>query len=188
LEVANRVVVDSRAVGDEVDVLGRIAVLSRRLPMADLSWIRLVPWRRLMAGLFEGRTYRPFLKGITGVEVAGHFGPRHVLGGWLVKRLALPLDIVALKSAPHVSIGITCVHEGRTGVFRVERPGNDRVILASVAIEDGPSFSQCVQVESRWPALALAEALTTMGSDADYRDALSGAGELRRFATESRAS
>src|SRR5207248_7087146 len=127
LAVSDRIVVDSRAVAGAVspaqalNVLPRIAALARRLPVTDLSWTRLAPWRSLLAGLFEGPVYRPFLREIEKVEVSGNYGPRYLLGGWLLKRLALPVARVSLLPAEHVSIRVTAVHRDRTGVFKVER-------------------------------------------------------------------
>ncbi len=159
-------------------VLPRAQALARRLPVADLSWSRLAPWRSLLAGLFEGPVYRPFLREVERVEVAGNYGPRHLLGGWLLHRLGLPPARMALHEADHVAITITAVHRDRTGTFRVERTGNARVIASSVEIDRGPSVTQTVRMPDRWPALALAGALTRMGRDGVYCEALEGAVEL----------
>ena len=195
LAVADRVVVDSRAVaasgetgagatpraGGAINdsVLPRIQALARRLPVADLSWTRLAPWRSLLAGLFEGPVYGPFLREIERVEVAGNYGPRHLLGGWLLGRLDVPLARLDLRPDEHVSITIAAVHRNRTGTFRVARPGAARVIETSIEIDGGPSVSQSMQMRERWPALALAGALTRMGRDDVYCDALEGALALR---------
>ena len=88
LDVANRLVVDSRAVAEGgADALARASVLCRRLPVSDLSWIRLRPWRTQLAGLFEGGATRPFLDAVDQVEVVGNAGPRLMMGGWLLRRL-----------------------------------------------------------------------------------------------------
>ena len=185
LSVADRIVVDSRAVagadphpGETHTVLPAIAALARRLPVTDLSWTRLAPWRSLLAGLFEGAAYRPFLREIEGVEVSGHYGPRYLLGGWLQRRLDVAPARVTLAPAEHVSIKITALHRDRTAVFTVERPGPARVIQSSIEVERGPSISQTLQMRQQWPALALAGALTRMGRDDVYCDALQGAVEL----------
>jgi glucose-6-phosphate dehydrogenase assembly protein OpcA len=186
LAVADRIVVDSRAVagaggqGETHTVLPSIAALARRLPVTDLSWTRLAPWRSLLAGLFEGTEYRPFLREVDEVVVAGNYGPRHLLGGWLLRRLALPTARVTLRPAEHVSIRITAVHRDRTGVFVVERPGQARVITSTTEIDRGPSVSQTLRMRQQWPALALAGALTRMGRDEVYCEALDGALELRK--------
>ena len=180
MAAANRVVVDSRAVKEAgVDALARSLVLARRLPVTDLSWIRLGPWRSLLAGLFEGGLHRPFLDGVEEVEVAGNDGPRHLLGGWLLRRLGLDASTVRLTPAEHVSVRIEATADGRSGSFSVRRPGAQREIHACVDIEDGPSLEQIVHMTEQWPSLALAGALTRVGHDPVYEEALRGARELR---------
>ena len=181
MAAANRVVVDSRAVGEGIDssvVLRRSATLARRLPVADLSWIRLAPWRSLLAGLFQGAMYRPFLAGVRHVEISGNFGPRHLLGGWLLRRLSLSPHRVVLSAAEHVAVRITATDQGRTGHFLVERAGPGRVIRAHVDIDGGPTLNQMLRMHRRWPSQALAGALTRVGHDRTYEEALSGAREL----------
>jgi glucose-6-phosphate dehydrogenase assembly protein OpcA len=180
LAIADRIVVDSRAVAEESStdrhtVIPRIAALSRRLPVTDLSWQRLGTWRQMLASLFEGAVFRPFLQQVDALEVAGHFGPRHLLGGWVLRRLAVPAARAHLSPADHVSIRIVARHGGQKGVFAVERPGPERVVQASVEIDDGPCLAQTVQLRRQWPSLALAGALTRMGRDEAYREALRGA-------------
>ena len=186
LAVADRIVVDSRAVagaggpgGERSMVLPRIQALARRLPVTDLSWTRLAPWRSLLAGLFEGAVYTPFLREIERIEVVGNYGPRYLLGGWAMRRLGVPVARVSLAPADHVSITITAAHRHRTGVFRVARPGAERVIHSSIEIDGGPSVSQVLRMRDQWPALALGNALTRMGPDETYCQSLEGALRLR---------
>ena len=178
LDAADNIVVDSRAVPEAVDVLGRISALARRLPVSDLSWIRLAPWRSLLAGLFEGSVNRPFLGGVRHVEVVGNHGPRHLIGGWIMRRLELPRHVVSLEPAEHVSIRLTATSEGRTGRFAVERAGPDRVIESSIDIDGCPSVCQTLRIRRQWPGLSLASALTRLARDDTYRVALDGALEL----------
>ena len=180
MAAANRVVVDSRAVEEAgTDALARSLILSRRLPVADLSWIRLAPWRSMLAGLFEGGVHRPFLDGVQRVEVTGKEGPRHLLGGWLLRRLHLPPNVVTLAPAEHVSVRIEATDGDRSGTFSVARPGPERVIRACVDIEGGPTLEQVVQMREQWPSLALAGALVHVGHDEIYEEALAGARELQ---------
>ncbi|HEX3621058.1 MAG TPA: glucose-6-phosphate dehydrogenase assembly protein OpcA [Acidimicrobiales bacterium] len=180
MQAANRVVVDSRAVAEAGgDVLMRSATLARRLPVVDLSWMRLALWRSVLAGLFEGAVNRPFLEAVDRVEVIGNHGPRYLLGGWLLRRLQLPPARVELRSAEHVAVTIHGTSEGRRGTFSVVRPGAERIVHSCVAIEDGPKVEQTVRMREQWPALALASALTRVGHDKIYEDALAGARELR---------
>jgi glucose-6-phosphate dehydrogenase assembly protein OpcA len=180
LDVANRLVVDSRAVAEGgADALSRASVLCRRLPVNDLSWIRLRPWRTQLAGLFEGGATRPFLDAVDQVEVSGNTGPRMMMGGWLLRRLGLNPARVHMTPAEHVSVRIEATHGGRRGRFSVTRTGPERSIVASVDVEGGPNVEQVLSMEDRWPALALAGALTTIGHDGAYEDALAGARALR---------
>lgn len=182
LAAANRIVVDSRAVAESEsggDPLGRIAMLTRRLPVTDLSWTRLAAWRSLLGGLFEGSLTRPFLSGVQEVVVAGNYGPRHLLGGWLLTRLRLPPAVVRLEAAPHASIRIEALAHGKLGKFVVERPRDERVIESCTEIEGGPSLHQSLPLQRQWPALSLARALTEMGHDEHYQQALAGALQLR---------
>jgi glucose-6-phosphate dehydrogenase assembly protein OpcA len=180
MQAANRVVVDSRAVAEAGgDVLARSYTLAKRLPVADLSWMRLEQWRSMLAGLFEGAQYRPFLQAVDRVEVCGNFGPRFLLGGWLLKRLRLPVQRVELHPADHVSVVIHAMHDDRLGRFRVSRAGAEREIQSCVDIEDGPKVEQTVRMRQLWPSLALASALTRVGHDEVYEEALAGARELR---------
>jgi glucose-6-phosphate dehydrogenase assembly protein OpcA len=180
MQAANRVVVDSRAVAEAGgDVLARSATLAKRLPVADLSWMRLEQWRSMLAGLFEGALYRPFLDAVDRVEVRGNHGPRYLLGGWLLRRLRLPAARVELHSDSHVSVAIHAVCNDKRGVFTVARLGAEREIRSCVDIEDGPKVEQTLRMREQWPALALASALTRFGHDEAYEEALAGARELR---------
>ncbi|HEX2041690.1 MAG TPA: glucose-6-phosphate dehydrogenase assembly protein OpcA [Acidimicrobiales bacterium] len=178
LDVAHSLVVDSRVVPEGGDVLRRISALTRRRPVNDLSWIRLAPWRSQLAGLFEGGVCCPFLHGVRTVEVAGNHGPRHLLGGWLLRRLNLRREAVILEPAEHVSIRLTAFSEGRKGTFGVRRAGPERVIESSIDIEGGPCVQQTMRIRRQWPGLSLANALTRMSGDEAYRVALDGALEL----------
>jgi glucose-6-phosphate dehydrogenase assembly protein OpcA len=180
MQAANRVVVDSRAVAEAGgDVLARSATLAKRLPVADLSWMRLEQWRSMLTGLFEGAVYRPFLEAVDRVEVAGNHGPRYLLGGWLLRRLHLPPARVELQRADHVSVSIHGVSGGKKGTFTVARLGAEREIKSCVDIEDGPRVEQTVRMRQQWPSLALASALTRFGHDEIYEEALAGARDLR---------
>ncbi|HJV08662.1 MAG TPA: glucose-6-phosphate dehydrogenase assembly protein OpcA [Acidimicrobiales bacterium] len=180
MQAANRVVVDSRAVAEAGgDVLTRSATLAKRLPVVDLSWMRLEQWRSMLAGLFEGGVYRPFLEAVDTVEVSGNHGPRYLLGGWLLRRLNLPPARVELRRADHVSVVIHAVSGGRKGTFSVTRKGAEREITSCVDIEDGPQVEQTVRMREQWPSLALASALTRFGHDEGYEEALAGARDLR---------
>ena len=180
MQAANRVVVDSRAVAEAGgDVLMRSAALAKRLPVVDLSWMRLSQWRSMLAGLFEGAVFRPFLEAVDRVEVRGNHGPRYLLGGWLLRRLNLPPARVDLQRADHVSVTLHAVSGGKLGRFTVSRLGAEREISSCVDIEDGPQIEQTLRMREQWPSLALASALTRFGHAEGYEEALAGARDLR---------
>lgn len=203
LAAANMVVVDSRAVsaGEEAAessdedslrsagaVLSTSAVLAKRIPVADLSWVRLAPWRRLLAGLFEGVVTRPFVAGVERVVVTGNPGPRLLLGGWLLERLGLAPAQIRLEPAAHVTLQVEARDGSRYGRFCVERPGEERILNATVDIDGGLSLAQMVTMRRHWPALALAAALTQLGHDPGYEEALSGARTLLAARDEARCA
>lgn len=180
MQAADRVVVDSRAVAEAGgDVLVRAATLAKRLPVVDLSWMRLEQWRSMLAGVFEGAVYRPFLDAVDRVEVKGNHGPRYLLGGWLLRRLNVPPARVELQRADHVSVTIHAVSDGKRGAFAVTRSGAEREITSCVDIEGGPHLEQTLRMRQQWPSLALASALTRFGHDESYEEALAGARDLR---------
>ncbi len=179
LEVGDRMLVDSRTAADPEHALHHVAKLMRRLPVTDLSWIRLAPWRNHLAGLFDDEANRPFLGGVEVVEVAGHFAPRLLLAGWVSGRLNPAPAAVRLRDSTHVSIRITAKHRGRRGHFAVTRPGHGRVIVTKVDLEDSPSQARTLPMRDRRPARALAEALSHSDGDDTYNRALVCALALR---------
>lgn len=168
---ADRVVVDTKELRD-VDAFPEVAALVRRLPVVDLSWVRLEPWREILAGLFEGEEFAPFVSGVTRAEVWGKDGPRHLLGGWLASRLALPAGAVGLHPDRHVTIELEAAAGGRRGRFRVARPTDERLIETTVDVEDGPVLRRTLRMRDRSPARVLGLALARTGHDRVYEQAL----------------
>ncbi|HEX2849245.1 MAG TPA: glucose-6-phosphate dehydrogenase assembly protein OpcA [Acidimicrobiales bacterium] len=171
IRASDVILVDARGFGD-TDCFETIASLLEERPVVDLSWVRLAPWRALLAGLFDGRELRPFLSGVRSVQVFGKTGPRHLLGGWLVDRLGLEHDVVELHDALHVSIGIDAVAGGRTARFEVVRAGDERMVTARAHISGGPESSSVVVLPDATPAWGLADALSHLERDPVYEGAL----------------
>ena len=59
----------------------------KRLPVIDLSWIRLRAWRLLLARAADASGADEVLRTVTEVTVSGSNGPRMLLTGWLKDRL-----------------------------------------------------------------------------------------------------
>jgi glucose-6-phosphate dehydrogenase assembly protein OpcA len=102
LGAADIVLVDTRELGD-LSCFPPVATLARQRTVLDLSWMRLRPWRELLAARYNGA---PVLH----ATVTGKQGPRHILAGWLTSRLGLARSAVTLVDARHVSIRL--VSEG----------------------------------------------------------------------------
>lgn len=172
LSAADVLLVDARELDDAAE-LGVVRSLSERLPVVDLSWVRLWPWRVLLAGLFEGPAFGPFVRGVRRAEVAGRTGPRLLLSGWLADRLSLPPGTGHVEPAEHVSIRLWCgSDDGRTATFSVVREGDVRRVSARASVEGGPSASAVLQLPEDTPAWGLADALSGLERDPIYDAAL----------------
>lgn len=176
-DTADIVIIDSKELGD-LDAYADLITISRRRTLLDLSWIRLTPWRLLLAGLFEGAVYRPFVRGVRDVEVKGKPGPRHLLGGWVMSRLGLDVDAIRLTDAVHASFVITAEHDGRTGHFVTERRRDERLVRASAAVEGGPSHAELLPLADPTLAWSVAEALSNLEGDPIYAQTLEAATQL----------
>lgn len=167
LRAADVVMVDARSFGD-TRCFGELVALTRRLPVVDLSWQRLQPWRELLGGLFESAQTRPYVRVVRSARVVGRTGPRHLLGGWLADRLSLPSAEVHLDAAEHVSIELRA-DDAR---FAVERTDDGRVVRAVADLAGGPTAATVVPLPPNTPAWGLAEAFSRLGRDAVYERAL----------------
>jgi glucose-6-phosphate dehydrogenase assembly protein OpcA len=170
LRSADVVLVDSKVLGD-VGAFPRIAELSRRHTVVDLSWGRLRPWRELAAGLFDGRAFAPFVTRVRHVDVTGKEGPRHLLAGWLASRLELPRSAFSLSPARHVSLALAA--EGAS--FEVAREDGKRSVRASASVDGGPSHTDVLTLPDASLPWSLADALTRLERDRVWEQALRGA-------------
>ena len=175
LSVASAVLLDSRDAGGRLRTLLELA---RRRTVVDLSWIRLAPWRELLAGLFDPAECRAWLDGVTGVEVQGKTGPRSLLGGWLTSQLALRPDQVALNDGKHVEVRVTCRHGSETATFDVQRGEQHRTVAAQATLPTGSTPRQTITLADDPLPTALATGLTRLRPDVTWEKALSSATNL----------
>ncbi len=177
LSVGTAVIVDSRDAADTVH-LRSLLELARRRTVVDLSWIRLRPWRELLADLFSPPARRVWLQSVERVEVTGKVGPRQLLGGWLVSQLRLLPDQVALVDAQHVEIRLVCRRNGQTATFEVVR-GRPRRTVEARAEVPGETASMAagaaIPLAENPLATSLAEGLTHLEPDVIWERALSAA-------------
>jgi glucose-6-phosphate dehydrogenase assembly protein OpcA len=180
LTVATAVIVDSRDAAGSGQ-LRTVLELARRRTVVDLSWIRLAPWRELLAGLFDPPGRRVWLDTVESVEVSGKIGPRQLLGGWLAAQLRLLPHQVQLVDAQHVEIRVVCSRGGRTATFEVGRGEGRRTVSARAEIPDEtglPAGLQVIPLAEDPLATSLADALTHLQPDVTWERALSAATTL----------
>jgi glucose-6-phosphate dehydrogenase assembly protein OpcA len=167
LLAADVLLVDARELDDVASLAALVALCDRRT-VVDLSWTRLRPWRQLLAGLFEGPAFRPFVSSVRRSSVSGRTGPRSLLDGWLADRLSLPGHARHVEPSDHVSIRLWC--DGAT--FSVVREGDVRRVVARASIDGGPTADAVVQLPESTPAWGLADALAHLERDDLYERAL----------------
>lgn len=171
LDAADAVLVDTKEAGGPA-AFGFVGDLASRAIVVDLSWVRLRPWRQLMAGLFEGRPYRPFIAAVHRATVTGKAGPRQLLAGWLASRLGLSRNHFHQEESRHASMALFALHEGREATFTVERDEGARLVRASARVAGGPGHEDVLMLPDESLPWSLAEALTNLAPDEIYRDAL----------------
>lgn len=171
LDVADVVFVDTKEAPDP-RAFAAVAELVRRLPVVDLCWVRLEPWRRLLAGLFDGAVYRPFVANVIEAHVAGKDAPRRLLAGWLAERLDLLPAAVHQRPDRHVSLELTATAGGRAATFEVTRRAGERVVRAGARIEGGPHHDDVLPLADESLPWSLGEALTHLRRDREYERAV----------------
>jgi glucose-6-phosphate dehydrogenase assembly protein OpcA len=167
-ETAEVVLVDSKEIGG-VEGFAELLDVNRSHTLIDLTWVRLMPWRLLMAGLFEGRVYRPYVTKVERASVRGKPGVRDLLGGWLASRLSL--SEVQLDDDKHASMQLVA----GGGEFTVERRDDERLVRAAARIDGGPGHEELLPLPDTNLAWSLAEALSDLEGDRVYGEALEAA-------------
>src|SRR5260221_13309074 len=72
LQLSDRVIVDSTSFFNPEQDIHPLALLRQAAPdcaLSDLNWGRLTPWRQLIIQFFDVTEYRPFLAGVTSIEI-----------------------------------------------------------------------------------------------------------------------
>ena len=91
IEIADSIVVDSSGAVRDDSTVGELANFFshyRHIPMRDLAWMRLAPWRDMVARFFDDRGLREELFSIRKVTIeCGSEAEGLYLVGWLASRL-----------------------------------------------------------------------------------------------------
>lgn len=174
VSVATALLVDSRDAPD-TGRLRPLLAIARRRTVSDLSWIRLRPWRVLLAGLFDPPECRRWIEHVDSVRVTGKVGPRRMLGGWLLSQLGLMPRQVTLEGSRHVEIEVTCRDGSNEATFEVTRAGSVKAISARAVLPDGPRPPHVYPLADDPLVTSLSEALTNLAPDVIWEKSLSAA-------------
>lgn len=171
LRMADAIIVDTKELGARF-ALDAIAEVTDTLPVIDLSWLRLIPWRELLGNLFQGELLRGYLDNVQHVEIAGKSAPRRLLSGWLSAQLALDASMIQVEDAQHVTIELVCERDGHKGVFRVGRDDDTRIVHATVMIDDELFYEEFVGLHDHPLSYSLTQALIHLYRSNTFEHAL----------------
>lgn len=201
--VSDRVIVDSQCFDDlGSDLAGLLGLVTHgRIQVDDLNWQRILPWREILAQLFNGPEGAEHLPAISSVAVktgGSHCMQCLLLLGWLASRLGWKVDdgevrntgmgtrrghIVAVKietgsekDGDLACVELTSTITGGDGHFEVERQGEQvetRMYGASL-----PEL--CRTSRLIWPSEPdlLACGLALRGRDTVFEQTLTAAASL----------
>jgi glucose-6-phosphate dehydrogenase assembly protein OpcA len=194
LSVCERILLDSDAYADPQATMRALVAAHREhghLPVGDLAWERLLPWRELLAQGFDGGDTAPFLGGVQRVEVES-CGSRPsaeawLVAGWLGSRLDWPqhggpevrLDT---RSDAHVEEGnllavhLHCAVGERTAEVSVHAGGGTTV--TRIATGEGLAASGTAAAHKPDLHALVGRLLQESGEDRVYTAALRRAAQL----------
>ena len=128
------------------------------------------PWRSLLAGLFEGALYRPFLDDVTGWRSPGNSVPGTCWAAGCCAAWSCPRRRSTRGRPSTCRSASPPTPTGRDGrVLGRARPAAERVIHSSRRHRrTGPRSTRRCACATSWPSRSLADALTRMGHDQVY--------------------
>jgi hypothetical protein len=172
---ADRVVVDSDRLGR---VLGDddLAAL-RDQPAIDLAWVRLRPWRRLLAEAFAAHELSPMVYGVGRADIVGGAPWSALVGGWLTSRLDLAPANVRLVAGDRRAVHLWAQLPGHRAEVSAVVGDDHRVRVVTVA--GGVERHHIVGLPAASLAADVGAALTVgFGHDLGWEHAASAAAAL----------
>lgn len=188
LSVCDRIVLDSDAYDDPLQTLHALAATHREhghLPVGDMAWARLLPWRELLAQSFDGGDMLPFLRGVHRLEIesCGTRPPADawLLAGWLSSRLHWaqqggPAIVVRTREHESAELGsllgvsLQCQLDGRTAEVSVRREGE--IAVATISTGAGLAVSGTRAAHAADLHALVGRELQESGEDRIYSQAL----------------
>ncbi len=167
IELSSRVIVDSTSFFNPEQDIHTLALIRQATPecaLSDLNWGRITPWRQLIVQFFDIPAYRPYLDGVTAIEIEhaaaplatptrseqGDVSPNPacalLLAGWLKARLDWSFDM-------HNAMNI---HDTSSGSYHwvftratSQRLGSTRIRTGKLTAIPQPSIDIRPQVQSQ---------------------------------------
>ncbi|HWF58380.1 MAG TPA: glucose-6-phosphate dehydrogenase assembly protein OpcA [Candidatus Dormibacteraeota bacterium] len=193
--ISERVIIDS---GEYHDA-GTLRTLSEELvrvgnaiAISDVAWERTRMWRELIAQSFDGEDVRPFVHGITRVDL--ECGGDHVsaqtwlIAGWLASRLGWaasprqPEVVAAFRATAEVAdrdlirAALRCHVDGHQALVTLERRGS--ALYSVIDVDGGITAERAVPITEPDTVDLVGRLLEVSGEDPVYRDALRSAAVL----------
>lgn len=184
LALVDRIVLDSDAFDDAAGTLRALAAAMRRsqwrLPIADLAWLRLEPWREVIARAFDPAERRRLLSGIDSVRVRASNRASGLLGaGWLTSRLRLQPSRVSVdvEEGDGGRLPTVRIHASSPRVATIE-VGPDRDGLRARVVDEKGVHERNVPVDAPSLAELVGAGLEEGSVDSIYAEALRAATDL----------
>jgi glucose-6-phosphate dehydrogenase assembly protein OpcA len=213
-KAADRIILDSRTWTDallQLDRLaGMISIGSPHLHFTDLQWVSLMPWRRLIAHVFDIPAAREALPDFN--EVVIEYGDPHranvgalLLAGWLMSRLGWTIGsgqvvhdasgwVIPLRQEQGgrelvltirhrdagEGIGAVQMRSNTAGRIALEVTPDDANVKTEVILGRGAPLVQYSRLQRGGPAELLIEELGFATNDIVYNTALAAAARLAR--------
>ena len=205
LDASDRFVVDSARFSDAQSGLPHLAGLAQHTTTAvsDLSWARLTPWRQLIAQSFDSPDLRPYLDGLTALNVehaADSAAQALLLVGWLAARLGWQPEgeanrgyrlrsahgalLASLRAQPSpdgepgslLAVRLVASRGDSEATLSIRRSGPQLATVTTKAPEAG--LERTVRLAGAGDPEMLAQELEFPGRDPSYEEALAMAAAL----------
>ena len=194
--ICERLIIDSGEYEDQAATLAMLAdeleAVGDAISLCDVAWERTAMWRQILAQSFDGEEMRPFVHGITRVDVecSGNriSAQSWLIAGWLAARLDWPdgadgprvvaavRDDDAVSGHNLVRIALHCRAGGHEALVMLERRGS--ALHSVIDVDGGLSAERAVPVPDVDTVDLVGGLLEGSGEDTVYRSALRGAASL----------
>ena len=177
LATADRVLVDTRQLHDPA-TFTFLLNLSERLPVTDLAWVRLEPWRRVLVELLTGAPFSDYADGVHHIDSEGPPGHRSLLAGWLVSRLQLSPEVVRLVDSDRSTLRVRAEHDRRHATFLIDSRSNTGEAYGVTRVGARSSQRRTLVLPDWSPATVLERALNRPARDVVWEQAAATALKL----------